>query len=139
VLPSALLHSIKHYKVLHQTVILLTIANEEVSHLGEEERLQVDSLGTGMFRITGRYGYMEDIDVPALLDLASTRGGPPVPPMDTTYFLGRETLIVTSKASGMARWREKIFASMMRNAESAARFFRLPPNRVVELGAQIEL
>jgi KUP system potassium uptake protein len=61
-----------------------------------------------------------------------------IPPMDTTYFLGRETLIVTSRKSGMATWREKIFASMMRNAESAARFFRLPPNRVVELGAQIE-
>jgi KUP system potassium uptake protein len=135
VIPSALLHSIKHYKVLHQTVILLTIENEEVSHLSGEERLQIENLGAGMFRITGRYGYMEDIDVPALLELAATRGGPPVPPMETTYFLGRETLIVTEKA----RWREKIFASMMRNAESAARFFRLPPNRVVELGAQIEL
>jgi KUP system potassium uptake protein len=138
-IPSALLHSMKHYKVLHQTVILLTIENEEVSHLGDEERLQVENLGIGIYQITGRYGYMEDMDVPALLALAATRGGPPVPPMDTTYFLGRETLIVTKRRSGMASWREKIFASMMRNAESAARFFRLPPNRVVELGAQIEL
>jgi len=138
VIPSALLHSMKHYKVLHQTVILLTIENEEVSHLHNDERLQVEELGLGIYRITGRYGYMEDIDVPALLDLAAQRGGPPVPAMETTYFLGRETLIVTKKPSGMARWREKIFASMMRNAESAARYFRLPPNRVVELGAQIE-
>jgi KUP system potassium uptake protein len=138
VIPSALLHSMKHYKVLHQTVILLTIENEEVSHLRNDERLQAEELGLGIYRITGRYGYMEDIDVPALLDLAAQGGGPPVPPMETTYFLGRETLIVTKKPSGMARWREKIFASMMRNAESAARYFRLPPNRVVELGAQIE-
>ena len=135
VIPSALLHSMKHYKVLHEIVILLTIANEEVSHLRDEERLEVECLGCGLYRVTGRYGYMEDIDVPALLELAAGRGGPPVPPMETTYFLGRETLIVASRP----RWRKKIFASMMRNAESAARFFRLPPNRVVELGAQIEL
>jgi KUP system potassium uptake protein len=139
VIPAALLHSMKHYKVLHQTIILLTIENEEVSHLRNAERLEVESLGCNIYRITGRYGYMEDIDVPALLDLAAQDGGPPVPPMDTTYFLGRETLIITKKPSGMASWREKIFASMMRNAETAARFFRLPPNRVVELGAQIEM
>jgi KUP system potassium uptake protein len=139
VIPAALLHSMKHYKVLHQTIILLTIENEEVSHLSNAERLEVESLGCNIYRITGRYGYMEDIDVPALLDLAAQDGGPPVPPMDTTYFLGRETLIITKKPSGMASWREKIFASMMRNAETAARFFRLPPNRVVELGAQIEM
>ena len=138
VVPSALLHSMKHYKVLHQTVMLLTIHNEEVSHLCDDERLEIEGLGEGIYRITGRYGYMEDIDVPALLALASQRGGPPAPPMETTYFLGRETLIITHRPSGMARWREKLFASMMRNAESAARFFRLPANRVVELGAQIE-
>src|SRR5436189_4210303 len=139
VVPSALLHSMKHYKALHQTIILLTIENEEVSHLSNAERLEVESLGCNIYRITGRYGYMEDIDVPALLDLAARDGGPAVPPMDTTYFLGRETLIITKRPSGMASWREKIFASMMRNAETAARFFRLPPNRVVELGAQIEM
>jgi KUP system potassium uptake protein len=135
--PPALLHSLKHYKALHQQVILLTIATEEVSHLGDEERMTIDDYGEGIYRLTGRYGYMEEPDVPALLARAA-ESGLRVPEMDTTYFLGRETLIVTKRPSGMATWREKLFAWMMRNAESAARFFRLPPNRVVELGAQIE-
>jgi KUP system potassium uptake protein len=81
---------------------------------------------------------MEEPDIPALLERVSREWHMSIPPMDTTYFLGRETLIVTSRKSGMATWREKLFASMTRNAESAARFFSLPPNRVVELGAQIE-
>ena len=139
VIPSALLHSLKHYKALHGQVILLTVVTEEISHLQEEERIQLEHLGEGMYRVTTRYGYMEEPDIPALLERISSEHDIAIPPMDTTYFLGRETLIVTSRRSGMATWREKIFASMMRNAESAARFFRLPPNRVVELGAQIEL
>lgn len=138
IIPSALLHSLKHYKALHRQVILLTILTEEVSHLQDDERLQFEELGEGLYRVTGRYGYMEEQDIPALLERVNDEHGPKIPPMDTTYFLGRETLIVTARASGMATWREKLFASMMRNAESAARFFRLPPNRVVELGAQIE-
>ncbi|MGZ5473958.1 MAG: potassium transporter Kup [Thermoanaerobaculia bacterium] len=136
-IPSSLLHSLKHYKALHERVVLLTIATEEVSHVRPGERLGVEELGEGILRVHARYGYMEDIDVPALLATAADKGLV-IEPMATTYFLGRETLIVTKRPSGMARWREKIFASMMRNAESAARFFRLPPNRVVELGAQIE-
>ena len=138
VIPPALLHSLKHYKALHKQVILLTVLTEEVSHLRDDERLQVDDVGEGIYLITCRYGYMEEADIPALLERVSKERGVAIPPMDTTYFLGRETLIVTSRESGMATWREKLFASMMRNAESAARFFRLPPNRVVELGAQIE-
>jgi len=135
--PASLLHSLKHYKALHERLILLTIESEEVSHVPADERFTVEDLGEGIHRVKARYGYMEDIDVPALLERASEKGLV-VPPMDTTYFLGRETLIITKRPSGMMQWREKIFASMMRNAESAARFFRLPPNRVVELGAQIE-
>jgi KUP system potassium uptake protein len=138
VIPSALLHSLKHYKALHKQVILLTVVSEEVSHLHDDERLQLEDLGEGIYRIICRYGYMEEPDIPALLERVSREQGMSIPPMDTTYFLGRETLIVTSRKSGMATWREKLFASMTRNAESAARFFRLPPNRVVELGAQIE-
>jgi KUP system potassium uptake protein len=136
-IPASLLHSLKHYKALHERVILLTIVTEEISHVSEEERFTVEALGEGIHRLKSRYGYMEDIDVPALLERAAEQGLV-VPPMDTTYFLGRETLIITKRPSGMMQWREKLFASMMRNAESAARFFRLPPNRVVELGAQIE-
>jgi KUP system potassium uptake protein len=138
VIPPALMHSHKHYKAIHRQVILLTIMIEEVAHLSEAERVMVDDLGEGIYCITGRYGYMEEPDIPALVARVGQEHGLSVPPMDTTYFLGRETLIVTSRPSGMATWREKIFASMTRNAESAARFFRLPPNRVVELGAQIE-
>jgi len=138
-IPPALLHSLKHYKALHKQVMLLTVMTEEVSHLRDEERLLVEDLGEGIYRITCRYGYMEEADIPALLERVSKEWKVAIPPMDTTYFLGRETLIITSRPSGMAMWREKLFASMMRNAESAARFFRLPPNRVVELGAQIEL
>ena len=138
VIPSALLHSLKHYKALHERVILLTVLTEEVSHLRDEERLQVETLGEGMFRVSTRYGYMEEPDIPRLLARVQAEHGIPTPPMDTTYFLGRETLIVTPRPSGMAIWREHLFASMTRNAESAARYFRLPPNRVVELGAQIE-
>ncbi len=138
VIPPALLHSLKHYKAMHKQVMLLTVMTEEVSHLRDEERLEVETLGEGIYRVTCRYGYMEEADIPKLLERVSTTLGVDIPPMDTTYFLGRETLIVTARPSGMATWREKLFASMMRNAESAARFFRLPPNRVVELGAQIE-
>ncbi|HEX7676687.1 MAG TPA: potassium transporter Kup [Thermoanaerobaculia bacterium] len=138
VIPPALLHSLKHYKALHKQVMLLTVMTEEVSHLRDDERLHAEDLGEGIYRITCRYGYMEEPDIPALLKRVSKELRVKIPPMDTTYFLGRETLIVTARPSGMAMWREKIFASMMRNAESAARFFRLPPNRVVELGAQIE-
>jgi KUP system potassium uptake protein len=137
-IPASLLHSLKHYKALHAKIILLTISSEEVSHVSENERFTIEDLGEGIHRMQARYGYMEDVDVPELLARAEEQGLA-VPPMDTTYFLGRETLIVTKRASGMMQWRAKIFASMMRNAESAARFFRLPPNRVVELGAQIEL
>ena len=138
VIPSALLHSLKHYKALHERVVLLTVVTEEVAHLRDDERIQFDSLGEGMYQVTGRFGYMEEPDIPALLSRVGSEQGIDVPPMNTTYFLGRETLIVTKRPSGMATWRERLFASMMRNAESAARFFRLPPNRVVELGAQIE-
>jgi KUP system potassium uptake protein len=138
VIPPALLHSLKHYKALHQQVILLTIVIEEVARVGDDKRVTIDDLGEGIYSVVGRHGYMEEPDIPALLDRISRERGLNIPPMDTTYFLGRETLIVTPRPSGMATWREKIFASMMRNAESAARFFRLPPNRVVELGAQIE-
>ncbi len=137
-IPPSLLHSLKHYKALHETVILLTVMIEEVAHLSDKERYVIDDLGLGIMCVTARYGYFEEADIPGLLARVAAERGVKLPPMDTTYFLGRETLIVTSRPSGMATWREKIFASMMRNAESAARFFRLPPNRVVELGAQIE-
>ena len=137
--PSSLLHSLKHYKALHERVILLTIETEEVAHLGSEERLERGDLGEGMFTIIGRFGYMESVDVPGLLVRAAEKYGFAIDLTQTTYFLGRETLVLPRRSNGIPVWRAQIFASMMKNAESAARFFHLPPNRVVELGAQIEL
>ncbi len=136
--PSSLLHALKHFKSLHERVILLSISSEEASHIAAAERFELFDLGEGIHRLEAHYGYMEDVNVPALLARAAEKGMI-LPPMETTYFLGRETLVSSGGKSGMMAWREKIFASMMRNAAGAARFFHLPPNRVVELGAQIEL
>jgi KUP system potassium uptake protein len=135
--PPALLHNLKHNKVLHERVVFLSIRTEEVPTVDDAERVSIASLGHGLWQVTLRYGFMEEADVPAALgaiegdDLAFRT-------MDTTYFLGRETLIAT-KRKGMALWREHLFALMSRNARPATTFFRLPPNRVVELGAQVEL
>ncbi|MFL5383361.1 MAG: KUP/HAK/KT family potassium transporter [Longimicrobiaceae bacterium] len=135
--PPALLHNLKHNQVLHETVVLLRVDTEEVPVVDPADRTTVEALGHGFYRMVLRYGFMEDPDVPAAL--AEVRhSGLELPPMRTTYFLGRETLIV-SKKPGMAIWRERLFAVMSRNARTATSFFGLPPNRVVELGAQIEL
>jgi len=135
--PPALLHSLKHYKVLHQTVVLLSVETQEVPHVDEAERMEVSALGHGFHRIVLSYGFMEDPDVPDALSRVKAEGLE-LRPAHTTYFLGRETLI-PSKKPGMAVWREQLFAVMSRNARTATSFFGLPPNRVVELGAQIEL
>jgi KUP system potassium uptake protein len=136
-IPLALLHNLKHNKVLHEKVILLTIVTEEVPYVPDEEQITVKDLGEGIYRIIARHGFMEYVDVPEML------GSVDVPGVSfdsdhTTFFLGRETLLATERP-GMAIWRERLFAWMTRNAQGAALFFRLPPNRVVEVGAQIEL
>lgn len=135
--PPALLHSMKHYGVLHETVVFLAVVTEEVPFVRDEERVDVKALGSGVFQVTIRSGFMEDVDVPHILGAIQFEGLT-FKPMSTSYFLGRETLI-PSKRPGMAIWRERLFSVMTRNARSASTFFRLPPNRVVELGAQIEL
>ena len=135
--PPALLHSLKHYKVLHERTVFLSVSTEEVPHLEEAERLEVTELGHGFYRIAIRYGFMEEPDVPAALERVKVPGLD-LSPGRTSYFLGRETLI-PSRERGMMVWREKLFALMSRNARPATAFFGLPPNRVVELGAQIRL
>jgi KUP system potassium uptake protein len=135
--PPALLHNLKHNKVLHERVVFLSVVTEEMPFVPVEERCEAEPLGHGIYQIVLRYGFMEDVDIPAALSTIHVEGLE-FKPMETTYFLGRETLIPT-KRPGMAIWREKLFAIMSRNARSATAFFRLPPNRVVELGAQIEL
>ena len=135
--PTTLLHNIKHNKVVHEKVVLLTVDMGEIPHLADEERFEWNDLGNGVFRLTIRFGFMEDANIPAILEQISPKTLA-FNPMTTSYFLGRETLIPTSRP-GMAMWRERLFASMVRNASSASQFFSLPANQVIELGAQIEL
>jgi KUP system potassium uptake protein len=135
--PHALLHNLKHNKVLHERVILLTVRIEDVPYVQTEKRVEQRDYGSGFFRVVLRYGFMEEIDVPAAL--AQLKGmGPQCKMMDTSFFLARQTLLASSRP-GMAIWREKLFAWMLRNAESAMEFFKLPTNRVVELGSQVEI
>jgi KUP system potassium uptake protein len=135
--PVVLLHHLKHNKVLHQQVVLLSIRTADVPDVDEEETLEVEDLGQGFHRVVATYGFMENPNVPDIMRFLNGRGVK-TRPGDISYFLGRERLIATGK-KGMARWRKKIFALMSRNALSATEFFSIPPNRVVELGAQIEL
>ncbi|HEU5050819.1 MAG TPA: potassium transporter Kup [Gemmatimonadales bacterium] len=135
--PPALLHNLKHNQVLHQRVVLLIVETAERPHVPPEARAAVDDLGAGFFRVFLRYGFMEEPDVPAAL-AALGPAGLEFKPAETTYFLGRETLIRSGRKA-MSGWRAALFVVMARNARTASSFFRLPPNRVVELGAQIEL
>ena len=135
-IPTALLHNIKHNKVVHERVVLLSVVVEETSHLSPEERFEWTELGHGVYRLVLRFGFMEDPDLPEVL--ANIAGPVPFDTLATSYFLGRETLI-PSREPGMAMWREHLFAWMTRNASSAATFFSLPPNQVIELGAQVRM
>ncbi|MES2521928.1 MAG: KUP/HAK/KT family potassium transporter, partial [Gemmatimonadota bacterium] len=134
--PVVLMHHLKHNHVLHAEVILLSVRSAEVPEIDDAKRVCVEPLGHGFHRVVATYGFMETPSVPALLERA--RGfGISAAPMSTSYFLGRERLL-PSGSSGLARWRKAIFVLMSRNARSATEFFGIPPNRVVELGAQIE-
>ncbi|HWT13188.1 MAG TPA: potassium transporter Kup [Allosphingosinicella sp.] len=136
-IPHSLLHNLKHNKVLHERVILLTVKIEDVPFVDDDKAFELKDLGQGFFRLVVRYGFMQETDVPAALARVESCG-PQFRMMDTSFFLARQTLI-TSPKPGMAVWREKLFAWMLRNAESAMEFFKLPPNRVVELGSQVEI
>jgi KUP system potassium uptake protein len=136
-MPHSLLHNLKHNKVLHERVILLTVRIEDVPFVDKGRSFDIEELGSGFFRLIVRYGFMQETDIPAALNRVE-ECGPQFKMMDTSFFLARQTLI-TSATPGMAIWREKLFAWMLRNAESAMEFFKLPPNRVVELGAQVEI
>jgi KUP system potassium uptake protein len=139
--PPVMLHHLKHNKILHERVIVVSVLTEEIPFVSRADRIRVRELGSGFYQAIARYGFMETPDVPALLDALPRVRPPNVPlvlkPMETTYYLGRETLIPTGPAR-MAGWRKKLFIVMARNARTASAFFGLPPNRVVEMGAQIE-
>jgi KUP system potassium uptake protein len=135
--PPALAHNLRYNKVLHKHVVTLMVTTQPVPHVPPNQRAVVRPLGQGVFEVIIRYGFMEDPNVPEALVRACEQGLI-LDVEDITYFLGRETLIV-SKNPGMAMWRERLFALMTRNAVRATTFFRLPPERVVELGVQVEL
>jgi KUP system potassium uptake protein len=134
--PVALLHNLKHNKVLHDRVIILTVATRDIPYVNETDRLKVEKSESGFYRIMGYFGFMEEPNVPRLLQLCQ-KEGIEFHEEETTFFLSRETIIPT-RLPGMALWRERLFATMSRNAQHATTFFRLPVNRVVELGMQVE-
>jgi KUP system potassium uptake protein len=135
--PPALAHNLRHNKVLHERVVVLTVRTEPTPHVPLERQVALNALGTGVFNVVVIYGFMQDPDVPDALRLARA-AGLEIDDEDITYFLGRETIIVT-RHPGMAMWRERLFVLMARNAVRATAFFRLPPERVVELGVQVEM
>ena len=135
--PSALLHNIKHNKVLHERVVILTVLIADSPYVDPEERCEYHDLGDGFYRAILHYGFMEETDVPQGLKKMQRCGGE-FDMMHTSFFLSRQTLLASDKP-GMPIWREKIFAWMLRNAATAMDFFSLPTNRVVELGSQVEI
>ncbi|WP_336959938.1 potassium transporter Kup [Sphingobium aquiterrae] len=135
--PPALLHNVKHNKVLHERVIILTVVAERVPVVRRDARIRVVDCGAGFYRMFLHHGFMEEVDIPAAMKACNQCGGP-LQVMGTSYFLSRQTLI-PSRRPGMAIWREKLFAWMVRNAQSPMEFFKLPTNRVVELGSQLEI
>lgn len=136
--PAALLHNLKHNQVLHENVLLLTVAVEETPRVEVEKRLEVRSVGHGFTRVILHYGFTEEIDIPR--DLAPiSQHGIGLEPMRTSYFLGRQKLIAAKEVAGMALWREHLFAWLLKVSESAMDYYRLPANRVVELGSQLRI
>jgi KUP system potassium uptake protein len=135
--PHSLLHSLKHYKVLHETNVFLHVRFEDVPFVAVDEAIACGRFGEGCWRVTVRYGFMDRPDVPLALDRCG-RFGLAVEPMEVSYFLSRERVVPTA-ASGIAAWRDRLFAAMARNAGSVTDFFEIPPNRVVELGARVEI
>ena len=135
--PNALLHNLKHNKVLHETNLFVTVMHHEVPWLGFNKRCDVEPLGHGCWQVTLHFGFKNDPDVPEALKLLTARGVH-IEEMETSYFLSRD-IVIPSLRAGMAMWREKLFASMHHNASGAADFLRLPTNRGVELGSKVEI
>jgi KUP system potassium uptake protein len=140
--PPVLLHHLKHNKVLHERVLIFSVKTADTPEASGRERLAVTQLGQGFWRVVATYGFMESPNVPQLLEVVD-RMGIRCKPMETSYFLGRERLIPSGPRPNdpfkLSRWRKVIFSIMARNARSATEFFNIPPNRVVELGTQIEI
>ena len=136
--PHALLHNLKHNKVLHERNVFLTVYTLPLPYAPADKRMKVEEIGDEFYRVIVKFGFMETPDVPLALMRSCDQGGPYFDPMDTTFFASREN-IVASAHRGMPVWRDKLFAAMHRNAAPATNFFRIPGNRLVELGAQVEI
>jgi KUP system potassium uptake protein len=136
--PAALLHNLKHNQVIHERAIILTIQVEETPQIDAASRIELHDASQGFYRMILHYGFMEEIDIPR--DLAAAKGcGIPFDLMRTSFFLGRQKLIASKEVAGMALWREHLFAWLLKTSESAMDFFKLPTNRVVELGSQLRI
>ncbi len=136
--PHALLHSLKHYKVLHERVVFLTVSFRDVPWVSFEDRVVCEPLGSDCWRVQVRYGFMNRPDVTRALELCAPLGLK-FDPMETSFFLSREKIVPVEGPGGMAFWRERMFAAMARNAGSVTDYFNIPPNRVVELGTRVEI
>jgi len=137
--PHALLHNLKHNKVLHEQTVFLTIVTHDVPRVPREDRVQLERLVNGFYQLEAWYGFTEQPDIDEILAACRVRYGMHFDVMDTSFFLSRETVIPASEIKGMALWRDHLFAWMSRNATRATDFFNIPPNRVVELGTHIEI
>ena len=136
--PNALLHSLKHYKVLHEQNVFMTVQFDEVPWVGQHHRVVCDKIADQCWRVVARYGFMEQPDVVLALELCGP-SGLQAEPMEVTYFLSREKVVPGATENGMARWRDRLFAAMARNASNVTDFFNIPLNRVVELGTRVEI
>jgi KUP system potassium uptake protein len=136
-IPNVLVHHMKHNQVLHAQVVLFSVETGAVPWVNIENELEVRDLGHGFYRVIARAGFMQTPDVPKIIAMCASQGIA-TQPMTTTYYLGRQTLL-TGGTSKFAKWRKLLFSFLSRNSRSPTAFFNLPPNRVVELGVQIEL
>jgi KUP system potassium uptake protein len=135
--PQALMHNLKHNQVLHERNVILTVVFHDVPWVGMERRVVVQPLARDFWRVTLHFGFMNTPDVPKALGLCRAQGLE-IPPFETSYFLSRET-VVPSPGSGMAPWRERLFATMSKNAGSVVEYVGLPDNAVVELGTRVQI
>ena len=137
-IPSALLHNLKHNQVLHERVMIVTVSVADEPYVADSKRIEVHDAGEGFYRVILHYGFMEEVDIPRDL-VRIENAGAPFDMMSTSFFLGRQKLVASKERPGMALWRERLFAWMMKSSESAMEFFKLPTNRVVELGSQLQI
>jgi KUP system potassium uptake protein len=135
--PHALLHNLSHNKVLHERVVFLTVFMREEPWVPPAEQVDVVDLGHECYQLNVHYGFKDEPDIPNILALCASRGLP-FEMMETSFFIARQT-VISSPGAGMATWREHLFVAMSRNARTAADYYQIPPNRVIELGTQVEI